>query len=378
MVLRVGKLVFKMKYLSVPSIGERVSCIALGVNKTGDKRNSSKETEKSRIAFYHKAIDMGVNFFDTAELYGGGYSEEVLGKALSNGYRNQIMICTKYNAKNSTREKLTISLENSLKRLNTEYVDFYLAHWPNPNVPFDDLLKTLETFKNSGKIRAYGLSNATAVEIQQFNEQNNGNFFVIENEYNLIDRGAEEEILPFVEDNNCLFLAYSPLIQGRVLKTDQEVDSLCEKYNCSLQQLFLAWIHQKNMVSLVRTMNESHLEDNISALNIKLEQSDQEILSATLSVSKTEVDVDLIEIDDRSYSNIHDAILNRDQLIPSPLLLSQRLDKDFKFSPLRLVKNGDTYRILDDFYMSEIKKFWAWKMSRHHSKKIEAYVFNDL
>ena len=346
-----------MKYLSVPTIGERISCIALGVNKTGDKRYSNEETEKSRIAFYHKAIDMGVNFFDTAELYGGGYSEEVLGKALSNKDRNQIMICTKYNASNSTREKLTTALENSLKRLNTEYVDFYLAHWPNPNVPFGDLIETLETFKNSGKIRAYGLSNATATEIQQFNEHNNGNFFVIENEYNLVDRGVEEEILPFIEDNNCLFLAYSPLVQGKILKTSQEVESRCKKYNCSLQQLFLAWIHQKNMVSLVRTMNESHLEDNIAALDIKLEPSDQKILEAAFSTPKTEIDIDLIEIGDRPYSTIHDAILNLDQLIPSPLLLSQRLDKGFKFSPLRLIRNGDTYRILDDFYMSEIKKF---------------------
>ena len=127
MVLMAGKLVFKMKYVPIPSINESVSCIALGVNKTGDKKYNNKETENSRIDFYHKAIDMGVNLFDTAELYGGGYSEEVLGKALANGYRNQIMICTKYNAKNSNREKLTTSLENSLKRLDTEYVDFYLA-----------------------------------------------------------------------------------------------------------------------------------------------------------------------------------------------------------------------------------------------------------
>ena len=239
-------------------------------------------------------------------------------------------------------------------------------------------METLEAFKNSGKIRAYGLSNASATEIQQFNKQNNGNFFVVENEYNLIDRGPEEEILPFVEDNNCLFLAYSPLVQGMMLKKNQEVDFICKKYNISLQQLFLAWIHQKNMVSLVRTMNEAHLRENIAATGIKLEQADQRKISAAFSVPKTEVDTDLIEIDDRSYSTIHEAILNLDKLIPSPLLLSQRLNKGLKFSPLRLIKSGNKYRIPDDFYMSEIKKLWAWKISQHNHKKIEAYVFNDL
>lgn len=373
-----GKLAFRMKYVSVPSIGENVSRIALGVNRTGDKRSNNEETEKSRIDFYHKAIDMGVNLFDTAELYGGGYSEEVLGKALTKDYRDRAMICTKYNAKNSGKKKLAMSLENSLKRLNTEYVDFYLAHWPSPDVPFDDLLETLEGFKDSGKIRAYGLSNASSSEIKKFNKQSNGNFFVVENEYNLIDRTPEEEILPFVEDGNCLFLAYSPLAQGMVQKKNQEVDYICKKYNITLQQLFLAWIHQRSMVSLVRTMNEVHLRENIDATSIKFEPIEQRKISEAFSVPKIKVDTDLIEIGDRSYSTVRDAMLNLDKLIPSPLLLSQRLNKGLKFSPMRLVKSGDKYRIPDDFYMSEIKKLWAWKISQHKHKKIEAYIFNDL
>tara|TARA_R110000823_G_scaffold315646_1_gene448868 strand:- start:5192 stop:6295 length:1104 start_codon:yes stop_codon:yes gene_type:complete len=367
-----------MRYIELPTFDNRISRIALGVNKTGNKTSSTLEEESRRVSFYHEAINLGINFFDTAELYGGGYSEEVLGKALQGSYRHDNIICTKFNAKNSSKEKIEVSLEGSLRRLNTEYVDLYLAHWPNPNVPFDDLLESLQKFKKQGKIRSFGLSNATFSEIEKFYLLNDNQPCVIENEYNIIDRSVEEGILPFAKRSGCLFLSYSPLAQGTAVTKNAQIDMLCNKYRCTIQQLFLAWIHDRDIVSIVRTMNNKHLQDNVSSLAIKLQTNEKQLLQDTFSLKKIKVNIESINLDKSPYVSVQDAIENFEDLIPSPLLLSDRLGKGYNFSPLRLVKNGDRYDILNGFSMSEIKKIWAWKILRPSDSKMEAYIYNDL
>tara|TARA_R110000824_G_scaffold112449_1_gene261591 strand:- start:689 stop:1789 length:1101 start_codon:yes stop_codon:yes gene_type:complete len=366
-----------MKHFVIPHTLDSISLLGLGVNKTGNKSSNTPETEQNRISFYHEAMDLGVNFFDTAELYGGGYSEEILGRALDSTRRHDAFICTKFNARNSHRKLLTKSLEDSLKRLKTDYIDFYLAHWPNPNVPFEDLIESLEKFRSDGKIKYYGLSNATSHELKRFKRCNNNNFFVVENEYNLLDRDIEREILPFVKGENNLFLAYSPLIQGIPLKSNNKIIKLQEKYNCSIQQLYLAWVKQPNVLSLVRTTNKTHLKDNIRAMDITLSSEDRKVLENCFTPVKIEIEVDKIQIDQRSYTTQEEALENQNDLIPSPLLLSQRLNKGLTFPPLRVKKEGERYKIVNDFYMAEIKKYWAWRIS-FDNKKIEAYVFDDL
>ena len=378
MALRAGKLACDMRYIELPAFDNRISRIALGVNKTGNKNSATPEKESRRVSFYHEAIDLGINFFDTAELYGGGYSEEVLGKALQGSYRYDNIICTKFNAKNSSKEKIQTSLEGSLRRLKTEYVDLYLANWPNPNVPFDNLLESLQKFKKQGKIRSFGLSNATLSEIERFYLLNDSQPCVIENEYNIIDRSVEDGILPFVQRSGCLFLSYSPLAQGIAITKNKEIDILCNKYRCTIQQLFLAWIHDRDVVSIVRTMNSNHLQDNVLSLTIKLETHEKQLLQDTFSLKKIKVNIESINLDKSPYVSVQDAIENFQDLIPSPLMLSNRIDRGYDFSPLRLVKNGNRYDILNGFGMSEIKKIWAWKISRPYDNKMDAYIYNDL
>ena len=113
------------------------------------------------VRFYwalHTAIDVGINFFDTAELYGDGYSEEILGKALFH-QREKVVIGSKVNPEHLSREKLIKACEDSLRRLKTDYIDIYHIHFPNYEVPISETLEALEKLRNEGKIRAIGVSN---------------------------------------------------------------------------------------------------------------------------------------------------------------------------------------------------------------------------
>ena len=362
-----------MKYIKLDNFDQDIACIALGVNKTGSKINATTDSEQKRISFYHEAMDLGVNTFDTAELYGGGYSEEILGKALL-GRRSKAIICTKFNAQNSKSDKLQTSLENSLKRLKTDYIDFYIAHWPNPNVPIPELVYTLQQLQLQGKIKAFGISNAVSSEIRKFNSCCKGELFAVENEYNLIEREADEQILPFCSVNKCLFFAYSPLLAGKPITINKEIQLILEKYKCTIHQLYLAWVNRpgRPLISIIRTTNISHLQENIAAMQIALAPEDIETIESYFNVTKETVSLDKIVLDDRSYLNLQDAINNEKDLIPSPQLLSERLQHGLCLPPLKLYKQDGKYRIQDDQYINEVRKYWAHRINNETS--IKAYI----
>ena len=369
-----------MKYITLPTLNEKVSCLALGINKTGSKKTDTA-TASSRISLCHKALDLGINLFDTAELYGNGRSEEILGDALADR-RSKALVCTKFNAENSSKQRLRVSLENSLRRLRTDYIDFYLAHWPNPIVDFEELLFSLQKFKKEGKIRAYGLSNATAAEIKDISIKNNNDFFLIENEYNLVIRDVEADIFPTSKRNHHLFMAYSPLLEGRnkilAASTGEKVKDLQNKYRCSLSQLFLAWLCKKQLVSIVRTSSELHLRENVEAVGIDISEKDLKMLEDCYKIKKKKIPFDKIKIDNRSYTSLKAALENNNDLIPSPKILSERIKAGFPLPPLRVLEEGNGYKIIDQYYVNEIKKLWAWKIANKNKNNIEAYIFNDL
>jgi|TARA_R100000455_G_C6273599_1_gene131410 aryl-alcohol dehydrogenase-like predicted oxidoreductase len=364
-----------MNFLKNNFFEKNVSQIALGVNKTGNKNSTDSECfEKQRIYFYHKAMSLGVNFFDTAELYGGGYSEEVLGLALKNK-RQQNVICTKFNARNSDSKSLRLSLENSLRRLKTDYIDIYLAHWVSPYTPLEDLIDSLNKFTNEGKILSYGIGNATETEIKDFYFKNKCKPFIIENEYNLLEQDAEKEIIPFCKENDCLFMSYSPFLQGTKVEFNKDIIAIKNKYSCTTNQLMLAWVAKQNVISVVRTLNLQHLQENIDALKIDLTNFELDTISNCFRIKTSDIDIDDVDIENENcdYFSCEDAIQNKLDLIPSPELLSTRVEKGFDLPPLRTRYRNGKYQILKDFYFSEIKKYWAWKLT--NKKTIKVYVF---
>lgn len=221
-----------MLYKKVKKINESISVIGIGCWNMGGDWDSSEE--KSSIEIIHGAIDLGINFFDVAPVYGWGNSETILGRALkTEGLRNRVLIASKggllWNEKHQTTnnlsgESLIKECEDSLRRLQTDRIDIYQMHWPDPKVPLEETAEALTRLKKDGKIRYVGLSNFSqndvetmmgmiSVDCQQslYNmlERNPASYHGI-----ALDYRTEQEVLPVVRKYGQAFLPYSPLFQG--------------------------------------------------------------------------------------------------------------------------------------------------------------------
>lgn len=178
--------------------------------------------EQNAIETIQAALDKGITLIDTAPVYGFGQSEKVVGKAVEQyGGRENIVLATKVALdwdedenvfRNSTPERLREELEDSLRRLRTDYIDIYQVHWPDPLVPFDETAQVMAEFLEEGKIRAVGVSNYSPAQMDQFREASP--LHVSQPPYNIFERGIEDDVLPYCRDNDISTLTYGALCRG--------------------------------------------------------------------------------------------------------------------------------------------------------------------
>ncbi len=214
-----------MEHIRIPSLTKSASRICLGTWAIGGWMwGGTEETES--IKTIHKALELGINLIDTAPVYGFGKSEEILGKAIKQyGQRENIILATKvglewHNGKisrNSSRRRILQEIEDSLNRLQTDYVDIYQIHWPDKSTPFQETAQTLLSLIANGKIRAIGVSNFSTEQMQEFMKF--APIHTSQPPYNLFDRQIEAEILPFTEQSGIITLAYGSLCRGLLTGT---------------------------------------------------------------------------------------------------------------------------------------------------------------
>ncbi len=302
-----------------------VSKIALGTWAIGGGSWWGTNDDNESIKTIRTAVDKGINLVDTAPVYGFGHSEEVVGKAIK-PVRNQVVLSTKCGLmfdrtvgsyyfsrdgfdvyKNLTKQAIIDSVDQSLKRLGTNYIDILFTHWQSVEpfiVPIEETMEALMALKKAGKIRAIGGSNMSAWHIEEYVRY--GELDIIQEKYSLIDRRIEKEILPAAEKYGVTFQAYSPLEQGlltgkirkdyvpelgssrdgkkwykqeNLSKIVDGVDSwvpLCDKYGCTLGNLAIAWVaaQSNNMNVLCGARKLEQIEENALAGNITLETED--------------------------------------------------------------------------------------------------------
>ncbi|MGB3889915.1 MAG: aldo/keto reductase, partial [Priestia megaterium] len=198
-----------------------VNPIGLGTNAVGGHNlypNLNEEVGKDLV---HKALDNGINLLDTAFIYGPKRSEELIGEVLKErGNREEAVIATKGAHKivgdevllDNSPAFLKQSVEDSLKRLQTDYIDLYYIHFPDKNTPKDEAVGALKELKNEGKIRSIGVSNFSLDQLKEANKD--GYVDVVQGQYNLIQREAENDILPYTAANRISFIPYFPLAAG--------------------------------------------------------------------------------------------------------------------------------------------------------------------
>ena len=206
-----------MEHAELGSSGLRVSRVGLGCNNFGSRIDLA-----ATRAVVEAALDAGVTFFDTAELYGnGGGSERFLGEILG-GRRDRVVLATKFGwgpeRGITTAEYVRGAIDGSLERLRTDYVDLYYVHMPDPGTPIAETLGALDALVSAGKVRAIGCSNFSAEQLDEADrvarEQGTTRFTVLQNHYSLLERADDEDVLPLCRARDVAYIPYFPLASG--------------------------------------------------------------------------------------------------------------------------------------------------------------------
>ncbi len=299
--------------------GLEVSAIGFGCWEVGGGYGDVEEAEFGHAV--GRALDLGINCFDTAEGYGMGASEVALGKALGSR-RDEAIIVSKFgmnyrdkpNMRDSSRERVLTTIDKSLKNLGTDWVDVYLVHWPDRSTPFEETMSALEEVVRDGKVRAVGLSNFTLDEIETCRQAFRVD--VVQYGWNMFDRRMQREILPYCAEHNIGFMAYGSLCFGlltgtfkedhdfgsadwrsrkgnmgaikmfenlfgpetfpRNVRAVEELKGIAARYDKSLPQFALRWAisHPAVSTALVGCRNIAEVEDNIGAVGWSISDDD--------------------------------------------------------------------------------------------------------
>ncbi|MBD3307234.1 aldo/keto reductase [candidate division KSB3 bacterium] len=311
-----------MQYRKLGNSGLIVSAVCLGTMQFGQKMNMGNLDQQATNEMVKFALDQGINFIDTADVYSLGESETLLGNALK-GIREEIVLATKvrlpmsdnFNRSGSTRVNIMRGIESSLKRLQTDYIDLYQVHGWDSNTPLEETLRTLNDLVRQGKVRYIGLSNylawqaATALGIQE--REHLEKFATGQLYYSLVGRGLETDWLSFAEYHNIGILVWSPLAggflsgkydrnvpppagtrfadAGQFVMFDKErgfdvIDALrdvAQRHGVSPARVALAWLLSRPMISsvIIGGRKIEHIKDNIDAVDLKLTEDDLALLN---------------------------------------------------------------------------------------------------
>jgi aryl-alcohol dehydrogenase-like predicted oxidoreductase len=315
-----------MEFARLGATGLKVSRICLGCMTYGSKRWREwiLEEEESR-PLIQRALELGINFFDTADVYSTGVSEEILGRALRDfgPSRDKLVIATKVNGvmgddpnqRGQSRKHLRHAIEDSLRRLGTDYVDLYQIHRFDYDTPIEETLAALDDIVRSGKALYLGASSMYAWQFAKMLYMQDrlglARFVTMQNHYNLLYREEEREMIPFCKEEGIGILPWSPLARGflardrnhadfrRTLRaqTDEfgqklyreedfsvvdRVSEVARKHEVSNAQVSLAWLmHQPGVTAPIFGANKlAHLEDAVAALQLKLNSDELKALSA--------------------------------------------------------------------------------------------------
>lgn len=273
--------------ISVPAIGQ-------GTWKIGD-RPDKREQE---IAALQTGIEQGMTLIDTAEMYGSGRSEALVGEAIAPFEREGLFIVSKVLPENAGRKSMRRSCEESLRRLKTDYLDLYLYHWRG-SIPLAETVECLQELKESGLIREWGVSNFDTADMRELEAlKHSQNCTAVQDLYHIGSRGTEFSLKPYLKDKGIAFMAYCPLaINGRLRQGITENSTLQEiaaAHSATAQQIMLAWaIRDGNTIAIPKSASEKHTIENAKAGEIVLTDDELKMLDKEFPAPEGEVPLDV-------------------------------------------------------------------------------------
>ncbi len=253
-----------MKSVPLPS-GERVPALGLGTWRYGESRAARAD----EIATVRLALDLGVRLIDTAEMYGEGLSESLIGEAIA-GRRDEAFLVTKVYPHNASRKAAVAACERSLERLCTDRIDLYLLHWRG-QVPFAETLEAFVALRDAGKIRHFGVSNLDLADMEEWSAEAGAEQVAVNQLlYNLTRRGIEFDLMPWLRARAIPVMAYSPIEQARLVG-NRKLVQFARDAGMTPAQAALAWLlEHDDVIAIPKTGRPDRLRENFAALEQRL------------------------------------------------------------------------------------------------------------
>jgi diketogulonate reductase-like aldo/keto reductase len=265
-----------MKYetlhnLTIPKLG-------FGTWKIGGGSYADPKLDSASLTALRTALEVGYTHFDTAEMYGGGHTEELLSQAIRESHvdREKLFITTKVTPSHLKYEDVLRACENSLRRLGMEHIDLFLIHWPQTGMKLEDTFRALNKLVRDGKVRHLGVSNFNLRLLKESQALSETPLITNQVPYSLSDRSyVHNGVLDYCQQNDILLTAYEPVDKGR-LNINRTLQSIADAHHATPYQIALAWlISQPRVITIPMSYNPQHIRENFACTDIQL--SDEEL-----------------------------------------------------------------------------------------------------
>jgi len=337
--------------------GPEVSRMGLGTMGLGGRYEKNVLSDSKHVELIRDALALGINFFDSAEVYAHGHAEELLGEAIL-GRRANVVVSTKFEARKSRHADVIAAAEGSLRRLQTDYIDIYQGHWPNPSVPLADTAAALERLWRDGKIRYVGLSNTASAEARQMRQllPVTVPMVAMQQEYNLSERFVEYRLLPLCRELGMDLVACSPMAQGRLGRLSEGTEAallnrIASDYSFTPLQMALAAVERASEIAA----------------------SDILALSDGFVRPTIEVPTDAIDVVEghtgRVFHTLDEALDNTLGMSPSPRAFAETLKETDLLKPVKLRRAIEEGRY--ELFEGQLR-YWAWVIAHDGRKPIAA------
>ncbi len=266
----------------------KIPVLGLGTWLIGGDLEPDYSDDANAISAIKKAIELGYSHLDTAEMYGNGHCEELIGEAIRGFDRKQLFITSKVRESKLKYNDVIKSAKESLERLQTDYIDLYLIHSPSPGIPIEETMEAFDYLVDQNMVKYIGVSNFQVDQLIEAQKHTKNKIVANQIEYSLLTRNKgkysgnkdmEIKTIPYCQENDIIIMAERPIERGLILNSHPLLDKLEIKYNKTKAQIAINWlISKRKVITIPKSTSINHLKENLGAIGWKLEKEDIELL----------------------------------------------------------------------------------------------------